>query len=169
MKELLARVHPRDRLAASRAIELAFQHHSDVQEEFRLKANDGRYRSYETLQGRYSTRPAQPQGLVGVTQDVTARRESEVRLRRSEQLLRTTTANTADVLMLLDTDLRIRFINQSIGGMTIEQIVGSDISTVLPENARPMVIAKLRQVLETGRDRDIRIRGRRKRRAQISR
>jgi len=39
-----------------------------------------------------------PQGLVGVVQDVTVRRDSELRLRRSEELLRVTTANTADTL-----------------------------------------------------------------------
>lgn len=150
MKELLTLVHPSDRLAASRAIENAFQHGSDVRAEIRVKANDGRYRSYETVARPLFDSAGAPQGLVGVTQDVTARRESEAQLRRSEQLLRTTTANTADVLMLLDTDLRIRFINQSIRGMSIEQIVGSDISAVLPEKARAMVIAKLRHVLDTG-------------------
>ena len=55
-----------------------------------------------------------PRGLVGVTHDVTARRESEAQLRRSEQLLRATTANTADTLLLVDTDMRVRFINKRL-------------------------------------------------------
>ena len=118
--------------------------------EFRLEANDGGFRSYATIARPLFDAAGAPHGLVGVTQDVTARRESEARLRRSERLLRTTTANTADTLILLDTDLRIRFINKACGGMTIEQIVGCEISAVLPETARCAVVAKLRQVLQTG-------------------
>jgi len=150
MKELMPRVHPKDRAAASRAIEHAFEHNSEVQTEFRLKGNDGGYRSYATIARPLFDAAGVAHGLVGVTQDVTARRESEAQLRRSEQLLRTTTANTADTLILVDTDLRIRFINKGCGGMTIEQIVGCEISAVLPEPARGVVAAKLRHVLRTG-------------------
>ncbi len=149
MKELMARVHPKDRMAASRSIEYAFKHHCEVQEEFRLKADDGRYRYFAMIARPLFDAAGAPRGLVGVTRDVTARRESEAQLRRSEQLLRATTANTADTLILLDTDLRIRFINRSIGSMTIEQIIGCEISAVLPESARRLVVAKLRHVLHT--------------------
>ena len=87
---------------------------------------------------------------MGVSQDVTRQRESEGKLRRSEQLLRTTTANTADTLILVDTDLKIRFINRGSGSVSIDQIVGCEISAWLPESARGVVIAKLRHVLNTG-------------------
>jgi PAS domain S-box-containing protein len=52
--------------------------------------------------------------------------------------------------MLVDTDLRIRFINRGIAGRSIDDIVGSEISAVLPEMARGVVVAKLRHVLNTG-------------------
>jgi PAS domain S-box-containing protein len=151
MKELMARLHPQDRMAATRSIEHAFSHHSEVHQEFRLEANDGRYRSYAAILRPLFDAAGAPCGLEGVTQDVTAWREAEAQLRRSEQLLRTTTANTADTLMLVDTDLRVRFINKSLCGMTIEKIVGCEIFTVLPEPARGVVVAKLRQVLNTGK------------------
>ena len=121
-----------------------------MQTEFRLKAKDGGFRSYATIARPVFDAAGAPHGLVGVTQDVTARRAAEARVRRSEQLLRTTTANAADTLILVDTDLRIRFINKGCAGMTIERIVGCEISAVLPEPARGCVVAKLRQVLQTG-------------------
>jgi two-component system sensor kinase FixL len=150
MKELMARVHPKDRTRLNRAIDEAFQSRDDLQTEFRLKLDDGKYRSYATIARPLFHAEGAPEGLVGVIQDVTARHESEAKLRRSEQLLRTTTSNTADTLMLVDTDLTIRFINRGSDGMTIDEIVGCDILAVLPESARAMVVGKLRQVLGTG-------------------
>ncbi len=89
-------------------------------------------------------------GLVGVIQDVTARRDSERRLRRSEELLRATTTNTADTLFLLDTAMRVRFVNKSVNGLSSEQIIGREIDTLLPDAARAGVLRKLGGLLETG-------------------
>jgi PAS domain S-box-containing protein len=150
MKKLMNRVHPKDRLAVRRAIDNAFERHIEVQEEFRLKSHDGQYRAYTAVARPMFDAANQPSGLVGVSQDVTARRESEARLRRSEEVLRTTTANTADTLLLLDTDLRVRFINRSVHGMSIDDIVGRNISVLLPDSMRGYVIGKLCQVLTTG-------------------
>ncbi len=147
MKKLLSRVHPEDQLAVRRGIERAFAQHIEVQEEFRLKSLNGRYRAFAAVARPLFDAANQPSGLVGVTQDITQRHESEARLRRSEELLRTTTTNTADTLLLLDTDLRIRFINRDERGMSVDGIVGQDIAALLPEPARKGVTAKLRQVL----------------------
>jgi len=150
LEVLLGRLHPQDRAGIARAIDQAFKYHCEVHEEFRLKASDGRYRSYATVARPLFDSAGAPRGLVGVTQDVTSRRESEAQLRRSEQLLRVTTTNTADLLMLVDHELRVRFINRSLGGRTIDQIVGADVAELLPLKARRAVIARLRQVLYTG-------------------
>ena len=150
MKELMARMHPEDRASLSLAIEEAFKNHAELHAEFRLEMKKGGYRSYETIARPLFDAGGSPHGLVGVTQDVTARRCSEAKLRRSEQLLRTTTSNTADTLLLVDTDLKIRFINRPCAGMTIEQIVGREISELFPERAHAVVEARLRHVLGTG-------------------
>ncbi len=150
MKQFITRVHPGDRVAVSHAIELAFQHGADVHEEFRLKTRSGYYRWYAATARPLFDDRDRPRGLVGVLQNITERRESEARLRRSEELLRATTANTADTLVLLDTQLRVRFINRGIGGITVEQILGSEISVLLPDAARDSVLAKLRHILSSG-------------------
>jgi PAS domain S-box-containing protein len=149
MRKLLTRVHPQDRLAVRRAIDRAFERHTEVHQEFRLKSHDGSYRAYAAVARPVFDAADQPSGLVGVTQDITARHESEARLRRSDELLRTTTANTADTLLLVDTDLKIRFINRGARGLSSEAIVGRDLAVLLPDHARETVLAKLRQVLAT--------------------
>jgi len=148
MKKLLSRVHPQDQLAVRRAIDRAFEERREVKQEFRLKSRVGHYRAYAAVAQPLFDAANQPSGLAGVTQDITERHESEARLRRSEELLRTTTANTADTLLLLDTELRVRFINRDERGMRIDEIVGQHVSVLLPEGARAGVIAKLRRVLK---------------------
>lgn len=149
MKTMLARVHPKDQSAVRRAIDLAFSGPSEVRQEFELLGMDGRYRSYATT-ARPLYEGTVPRGLVGVIQDVTARRDSERRLRRSEELLRATTANAADTLVLLDTAMHVRFINKGLNDLTAEQIIGRDIGTLLPTAARTRVMQKLTRILETG-------------------
>jgi PAS domain S-box-containing protein len=150
MHKLMSRVHPTDRHSLRGAIDAAFWYQGDVQREFRLKSRDGRYRWYAAIARPLFDGKNQPHGLVGVIQDITERRDSEVRLRRSEELLRATTANTADTLLLVDTGLRVRFINKSVGDMSIEEIIGQTIEVLLPPEAREGVIDKLRLILATG-------------------
>ena len=133
----LEKVHPRDRAAVIRATEESFRTKSDTHLEFRVKSDDRQYRSCAATARPLFDADGQPQGLMGVTQDVTARRESEAKLRRSEQLLRTTTANTADILILVDTDLKVRFINRGFAGLDIEEIVGREIGALLARRGAP--------------------------------
>jgi PAS domain S-box-containing protein len=150
MRKLVMRVHPADRGTVTRALDEAFEARLEVQREFRVKTNDGRYRWYAAIARPLFEIGGLPRGLVGVIQDITARRDSEVRLRRSEELLRATTANAADTLVLVDTGLRVRFINKSVGGLDVGEIIGRDIGVLLPEEARGAVLEKLRTLLYTG-------------------
>jgi len=150
LKDFLARVHPRDRGRIARGIDQAFESRGEVHGDFRLKMRDGSYRSYSAVARPLFDAAGEPRGLVGVTQDVTRRVEADAQLRRSEQLLRATTTNTADILILVDTDLRVRFINKPIAGKSIEEVLGEDILAMVPEHERAMVSGKLRRVLATG-------------------
>jgi len=150
MAKMIAKIHPQDQLAVRRSIERAFEQHVEVREEFQLQGADGRYRAYASTARPLFDAANAPLGLVGVIQDITLRRDSERRLRQSEELLRTTTANTADTLFLLDSSLRVRFINRSVNGMTIEDIIGQEVDVLLPPRARARVLAKLRRILKTG-------------------
>ncbi|HME38249.1 MAG TPA: PAS domain S-box protein [Steroidobacteraceae bacterium] len=150
MKKLMIRVHPDDRDAVSRAIDHAFEEQAELQQDFRLRSSNGGYRWYAVIARPLFDSGNQPRGLVGVIRDITAQRDSEVRLRRSEELLRATTANAADTLVLVDTQLRVRFINKDAGGLSQEKIIGREIAELLPECARDGVLYKLRQILRTG-------------------
>ncbi len=149
METMLERVHPNDRVRVKRAVDAAFSVQVEVREEFQLRGSNGNYRSYAITAQPLFDGSQEPRGLVGVIQDVTSQRESERRLRRSEELLRVTTTNTADTLILLDTALRVRFINKEVNGLSIERIIGTDLAALLPDNARVAVLSKLQDILET--------------------
>jgi PAS domain S-box-containing protein len=149
MQSLIARVHPKERTAVRRAIDQAFETRAEVEAQFRLRTRAGHYRWYAAIARPLFDAVNQLSGLVGVTQDVTARYDAEARLRRSEELLRTTTSNTADTLVLLDRDLRVRFINRPLRDLSIDQLIGQPVAILIPSLERDRVLAKLRQVLST--------------------
>jgi PAS domain S-box-containing protein len=150
MQGLIARVHPKERTAVRRAIDQAFETRAEVEAQFRLRTRSGTYRWYAAIARPLFDAANQLSGLVGVTQDVTARHDAEARLRRSEELLRTTTSNTADTLVLLDKELRMRFINRPLRGMSIDALIGQPVATLVPAEELDRVLAKLEQLLTTG-------------------
>jgi len=149
MQSMLQRVHPNDSARIKRSVEAALSMRLEIRDEFQLRGVDEKYRSYAVTARPLFDSDQQPQGLVGVIQDVTSQRDSERRLRRSEELLRATTTNTADTLILLDTALRVRFINKGMNGLKIEQVIGRDLAPLLPESARVHVVGKLLEILNT--------------------
>ena len=149
MESMLQRVHPNDQTRVRRAVGAAFSLRVEVREEFQLRGADDQYRSYAITARPLFDGSQEPQGLVGVIQDVTSQRDSERRLRRSEELLRATTTNTADTLILLDTALHVRFINKSVNGLKIDQIIGTELAQLMPESARSKVVEKLKEILLT--------------------
>ena len=150
MPAFMARVHPDDQKHVVRDLHKAVESRCEVRGEFRLKAKNGAYRTFANVARPVFDSAGTVVGLVGVTQDVTPRVESDSQLRRSEQLLRATTTNTADTLILVDTDLKVRFVNKPLAGRSIDRLLGTEIWTAAPEEAQGSVLAKLREVLATG-------------------
>jgi PAS domain S-box-containing protein len=150
MKWLMARLHPKDRALVRAGIEEAFAKGCEVQREFRVRVRGDRHRAYLAVARPLFDAANQPVGLMGVTKDITNRQDSEARLRRSEELLRTTTSNIADTLILVDSALQIRFINRAVGELGVDELVGQPYSIMLPEGARAAVLDRLNRVLLTG-------------------
>jgi two-component system CheB/CheR fusion protein len=62
--------------------------------------------------------------MYGAKQNITARKAIEQSLRESESLLRAVTENAPDWLMMVDTKLRIQFINRPIWGQAPQDLIG---------------------------------------------
>lgn len=131
MEGFFARLHPEDQERMAGSVQLALEECVEIKEEFRFRMGDDSYRWYATVGRPMLNDASEVCGLVGATQDVTSRRSTQARVREYSELLRTATANTADVLLLLDADLNVRFCNRSIGGFSPQEMVGVNAQSVM--------------------------------------
>lgn len=131
MAGLMACVHPEDVDRVSRAIQLMLEEGVELKEEFRIRVDDDSYR-WHTVVGRpVIDSDGFVNSIVGATQDVTSRRLSLSRAGEYSELLRSAAANTRDVLLLLDRDLRIHFCNHTIQGVSAQLLTGRSVESVL--------------------------------------
>jgi PAS domain S-box-containing protein len=83
----LARVHPADRAHWTGAIEQAIRNKSDYEVEFRILLPDERVKSVHTIGHPILNSGGELLQFVGITTDITERKQAEAALRRSERYL----------------------------------------------------------------------------------
>ena len=123
LRELL---HPADRDRAHMAVETALREKSDYEVEYRVRAGDGWRWVAASGRGLYPG-SGDASGMLGVVQDVSARKQAEAALRESEERFRTM-ANHAPVLVwIADTTKAFTWLNDRwlhFTGRTITEEVG---------------------------------------------
>ena len=82
--------------------------------------------------------------VIGVCHDITARKNAELALQKSESVLRAVTDNVPDWLLLIDADLNCRFANREFLGRTPAELVGECVLELAPVAERQ----RLANVLE---------------------
>ncbi|QJW94041.1 hypothetical protein FTUN_1560 [Frigoriglobus tundricola] len=148
------RVHPADRPAVEAAIGAARRNRSLYTHEYRVRALGGTER-WVADTGRFSYGPAGAAvRMLGVVQDVTARKAAELALRESERVLRQVIDTDPNYIVLKDRDGRFTLANRAMAdayGTTPEEMVGrtdADFHPVPSEVAAYR--AADRAVLDTG-------------------
>ena len=152
-------IHPAD-LGTAR---VRFSGHLEGREEYydaeyRIRTRAGAWR-WIFERGRVVERDAAGQALrlVGTCMDIDERKraalvaeESQLRLRQSEQLLSAVTAHAPIWLMLLDTEVRIAFINRPIGAEPTEGLIGRCFYDFFDQKAQADLRALYTAVLADG-------------------
>jgi PAS domain S-box-containing protein len=87
--------------------------------------------------------------VIGTTQDVTARREADDRLRASEAVLRSVADNSPDFITIVDPGLTILFVNRPVGPLSPDQLVGRPLADLVLGDAGA-TLAKFREVFANG-------------------
>ncbi len=111
--------------------------------------------SREQTQETATMRDEQGNGIGAVLtfRDVTDRRRAERALQESEERYRTVAETASDAILTVDAQNKIRFINhaaEEIFGYSSDEMVGQDLTMLMPEDQRELCRQAIRRYLETG-------------------
>lgn len=155
LSDIVGAVHPDDRTAFRRNVDAALQAGA-YRNEFRICRPDGSVRWLEEWGHVEFDSGGAPLRLVGISMDVTTRKEAEARLRESEERFRTMATTAQEGICLLDRDLTTLFANPSMTGLlgSPEDFVGtwSVVDYCLPddvERVRSVLVAALNGEAQT--------------------
>lgn len=105
---------------------------------WRLVLPDGSERVYDIVQSPLRNADGEVYGLIGISRDVTGRRQIEEALRASEELNRATIDAIEETIFVVDRDLTILLVNSSFRKMMKSlnvasgAVVGSNVEEALP-------------------------------------
>lgn len=144
------RVHPDDRDRFVQMVSKLTPENHSYATEYRVICPDGVEVVLEET-GRASFDDAGAlQLLVGVTTDITARKQAEESLRRSEERFRLIAASTPDHLLVQDHELRYIYVMNPQLGLSEQEMLGKTDHDLLPDEDAQHLSCLKRQVLDTG-------------------
>ncbi|MGB3947919.1 MAG: PAS domain S-box protein [Bacteroidia bacterium] len=91
----------------------------------------------------------EPNLLLGVCEDITARKESEERIRKSEEKYRSVVENAVDIIIIINEQHEIQFVNQVREGYQLSNVLGLSIYKFMPEEYESLVRLKIKNLFET--------------------
>ena len=127
-------IHPEDRLKLFQAWSHASRQQSGYQGTYRFRHGDGKI-VWVAMKAAPILVDGQIEGYIGSIDDITARREAEQALSKSEQRLRTITDTLPALVAFIDTEQRFRFNNlayerifqvnrETLQSKTVREVVG---------------------------------------------
>ena len=140
-----------DLLAEELAIEARDPDHAYRQRvlEIQETAKDGSLRWCEMTAAFLRDENGQIAGILGVTRDITERRQAERALRESEATFRGLIDNMPDAVVVLDPNGAIQFFNRGPSGFEREELVGREVFEFVKPGYRQAYRHALRQAIET--------------------
>ncbi|MBD1862510.1 MULTISPECIES: response regulator [Trichocoleus] len=141
-EDLLAMVHPEDVAVVSQATEAAIASGTSLDIELRVKWPDGSIHWVAAKgQGDYDAN-GQIIRMLGVTMDITERKQAEQKIREQAALLNVTT----DAIVVQGLDSQIVFWNQGaerLYGWLASEVIGKNVNEFLPQAALPRFLQDL--------------------------
>ncbi len=150
--ELLSLIHPDDRRSVRDKLRAVIEEGADYDAVFRLPSDTGEWRWMASRARVFDREQSDRARMIGVAQDITEQRRSEIELSESEAFLRGILESTADCIKVLDLDGRLVFMNgPGIRIMEIENLeplLGRTWTDFLPRERQ----SEFRHAVEAARD-----------------
>ena len=144
-------IHPEDRAGFDAALQRALAGTAPFDLEVRMLRPDGTVRVLHTRGESLPGPDGRPRGMLGVSLDITERKQAEAALRDKEAELRAITEITPVMLTRCSRDLRYVYANRAYAAMlgcTPEQIVGRPIVEIMGEKGFATIRPRVEQVLQ---------------------
>lgn len=145
-------LHDQDRVAVKQRLERALTSDADhYKDEFRVKAGGDRIRWIESIANISRDSQGRAVRMYGVNIDITERKISEERIRRSENQLRLVTNSAPALIAYIDHEQRYRFVNERYAewfGIPTDEILGMKMRDVLGNHAFKVIKPMLLETLE---------------------
>jgi PAS domain S-box-containing protein len=97
---------------------------------WQITRKDGAIRYIETSISLQRDSSGKPAGFIGIVNDITERKNMEEKLRREEQLFRALTEQSSDLIILVNRENKVSYINPALEiylGLKHEDIIGTEI------------------------------------------
>ena len=107
-----------------------------------------RYGPFRNAQGKIV-------GAIATIRDVTEQKRAEEELRRSERRYRTLVEASPDVIMNIDRQGTILFINHTLPRYTVEGVIGTNVTDYIPPGQAAVYREKIEKLFETGEPQSI--------------
>jgi PAS domain S-box-containing protein len=150
-------VHPDDREAAVRARTAIFVRGAGAHQ-FRCVTRQGQIIWLEAHAKTTYDDAGRPNGMHGVTLDITERKRTEQALREGEQRLQSIVDNSSAIIYVKDAEGRYQLINRSfetLWGIAKDQVIGRTDHELLDPRVAATLAANDQRVWETGRSLDL--------------
>ncbi len=122
-----------DRAGVIKEVKKAIREDRAFEVEYRIKRKDGEIR-YLIERGRpIIDNDGQPLFIDGVIFDVTDKKLIEIALRKSEERYRQLVMNAPDIIMSVDWEGRIQFVNRVPYGLSGQDVIGKNVLDLLPD------------------------------------
>lgn len=95
-------------------------------------------------------------GFVFVARDITGRKQAEAALMESEERYRTLVETVTDAIIMIDEESKILSINtaaEKIFGYAVAEMIGQELTKLMPEHLRPLHKAAVKRYIATGEKR----------------
>jgi PAS domain S-box-containing protein len=147
------RVHSDDRERVWQAVADARQNRKPYAAEFRVVRTDGTVRWLAARGKFYYAHNGDPERMLGMSVDITDRKQAEQRLSESQNRLAGIVGSAMDAIVAVDEERRIVLFNnaaEKMFGCTQDEALGTAIDRFIPERFRPEHEAYMRRFGESG-------------------
>ncbi|MCU0821207.1 MAG: PAS domain S-box protein [Spirochaetes bacterium] len=125
-----------DRATVLNEVRKAVKENRAFEVEYRIKRKDGQIRYFIERGRPIIGNEGEPLFIDGVIFDATEKKLIEIQLRKSEERYRQLVMNAPDIIMSVDWEGKIQFVNRAPAGLSSQDVIGKNVLEFIPDQGQ---------------------------------